>query len=106
MLIYSVGQDELSDWDFKEIQAEAYKWIVYEYESGSYDGSGQAVAFKEENGLLYVKNLGHCSCYGPMDSWETDCEVMTVAEFLRDKDSIMDTDCKDVVKNKVREHVG
>lgn len=106
MLIYNVGVDELREWDFREVKAEAYKWIVYDYQDGGYDGSGVAVAYKEENGLLYIKNLGHCSCYGPMDSWETECYVMTVAELLRDKDSVMDFDCKDAIKNKVRELIG
>ncbi len=101
MRIYNVGTDELSDWDFNEVKEEKYKWIVYWYENGGYDGSGEAVAM-DQDGLLHCKNLGHCSCYGPMDSWETGCATMTVEEFLKDKDSIMDYDCKDEIKKQVR----
>jgi len=101
MRIYNVGKDELSDWDFNEVKQEKYKWIVYEYENGGYDGSGHAVAM-DQDGLLHCKDLGHCSCYGPMDSWETGCSTMTVEEFLKDKDSIFDYDCKDEIKKQVR----
>lgn len=101
MEIYSVGCDELDDWDWKEIEAEKYIWTVYWYESGCYEGSGEAVTLGKD-GLLYCKDLGHCSCYGPMEDWETGCSVMTVEEFLREKDNIHDYDCKEVVKDKVR----
>jgi len=106
MEIYNVGQDELSDYDFSEIREGKYRWIVYDYLNEGYEGSGTAVAYREDDGLLYCKNLGHCSCYGPMDSWATGCDKMTVEEFLKDKDSIMDYDCKDAIKCKVRELVG
>lgn len=102
MDIYKVGKCELADWDFTDLKE--YSWIVYDYDGGGYDGWGTAVAYKE--GLLYCKDLGHCSCYGPMDCWETSCTKVTVDEFLRDKDSIMDYDCNDPIKSKVRELLG
>jgi hypothetical protein len=105
MEIYNVGKDELRDWNFTDIKGELYRWMVYDYVDGGYDGDGTAVAYREDAGLLYCKNLSHCSCYGPLDSWETSCVKMTVEEFLRDKDSIMDYDCKDAIKRKVRELV-
>jgi hypothetical protein len=101
MKIYSVGKDELCDWDFNDIKQEKYKWVVYEYENYGYEGGGHAVAMDHE-GTLYCKDLGHCSCYGPLDSWETGCTKMSVEEFLKDKESILEYDCTDVIKNKVR----
>ncbi len=106
MDIYSVGKDELSDWDFSEVKDGLYRWIVYEYENYGYEGDGTAVAYKESDGLLYCKGLGHCSCYGPMDSWETSASKVSVEEYLRDKEDIFEEDGKDVIKSKVRELVG
>jgi hypothetical protein len=102
MRIYNVGTDELSDWDFNEVSQDKYKWIVYWYENGGYDGNGEAVALGKDDDKLYCKNLGHCSCYGPMDSWETGCTMMSVDEFLKDKDDIFEYDCKEEIKKKVR----
>lgn len=40
-------------------------WIVTDYESGSWDGSGTAIGFDGKNLLSW--GLGHCSCNGPFD---------------------------------------
>lgn len=64
MKLYSVGPDELGEWDLKEFPEAEY--LVYYYESGSYDGSGTALA--KTDGKFYSYNLGHCSCYGPLES--------------------------------------
>lgn len=40
--------------------------IIYDYESGSYDGSGEAYMIKDKK--LYFCSLSHCSCYGPWDA--------------------------------------
>jgi len=43
------------------------KWVVVWYESHSeYEGDGVAIA-KVGRGEYYWANLGHCSCYGPLD---------------------------------------
>jgi hypothetical protein len=42
------------------------KKVVYWYQSGSYDGSGTAVIVDEDNNYHEI-DLGHCSCYGPLD---------------------------------------
>jgi hypothetical protein len=42
-------------------------WYWYAY--GSYEGSGMALVRVEQGYLLY--GLGHCSCYGPWESWDT-----------------------------------
>lgn len=98
--IYNVGQDvpyDLPDQD------ERFEWLVYWYEDGGYDGNGECVGYNKEDGMLYTKNLGHCSCYGPFDGWGTDCTKVTPEEFFRDKDSIFDPDNMDVIKKKVAE---
>jgi hypothetical protein len=40
--------------------------IYYWYESFSYEGHGEML-LQHENGKWYYHNMGHCSCYGPLD---------------------------------------
>jgi len=42
--------------------------IWYWYKSGSWEGMGQMI-LKDANGY-YLWDLGHCSCYGPLDDIE------------------------------------
>ena len=41
-------------------------WVVYDYQSGDYDGSGSAYCGTSD-GKYYETTLGHCSCYGAWD---------------------------------------
>jgi len=56
---------------------EGAEWCVYDYEYGSYDGSG--LAFFGGGGRFWEKSLGHCSCYGP---WDNDPSEITRKELL------------------------
>ena len=102
MLVFSVGPDELNKWDLQEVNKfqDDYVWLVYWYEGGGYEGSGEAVALYKD-GLLHCKNLGHCSCYGPMEGWGSE-NVMTIEKFLEPKDDIHVFDCMEAVKEKVK----
>ena len=42
--------------------------VIYWYESGDYDGSGEALAHRLD-GLFEGMPLGHCSCDGPGQDW-------------------------------------
>ena len=46
------------------------EWIIYHYEDHGYEGSGTLIA-RLSNGRYLHTNMGHCSCYGPLDdlSW-------------------------------------
>jgi hypothetical protein len=44
-----------------------YPWFIYWYEIGSYDGTGMAIAVTNDD-VVACYDLGHCSCYGPLDS--------------------------------------
>jgi len=59
--------EEIEGWDFPE----GATWCVYDYASGSYEGSGTAYCGDGHN-KFWSRNLGHCSCYGPIDqsSWD------------------------------------
>jgi hypothetical protein len=100
--IYNVGPDTV--YEEKEIlQDERFLWVVYWYESGSYEGDGEAVALHTD-GTLHTFSLSHCSCYGPFEDWgNSTSKGMTIKEFMREKDSIFDLDFKEEVKVKVKE---
>ena len=104
MKIYQLG-DELCDWDLNEVSDADFEWLIHDYEIGCYDGSGQAVALGKD-GRVWVKDLGHCSCYGPMDSWETGCSIITVEELLREKDDVHDIRINGTILSKAKELLG
>lgn len=97
MEVYNVGGDELGDYELDCIGND-YDWFVYFYESGSYDGCGEAVGCKD--GFLYIYNLDHCSCFGPT---EGNPEKVSVDKVFA-SDDVLGTDItrKDV-KDKVAE---
>jgi hypothetical protein len=103
MEIYQVGVDVLQDYELKEVTEDPrWSWFAYFYEDGGYDGGGEGVAYNKEDNLLYWKDLSHCSCYGPMDGWATDCTKFTVDEFLSTKVSIYDEDARRELKEIVK----
>ena len=57
---------ELSDYDFKPLEDMGFDVVAYWYSAGCYEGSGELVG--RRNGLWCHLDLGHCSCYGPVES--------------------------------------
>ena len=72
MKIYNVGIDSLSEYDLKYLDKEAYEYFIYNYRDFGYDGDGEAV-LKDENGKFILIDLGHCSCYGPLEERNPKC---------------------------------
>ena len=101
MRVYNVGPDQLKDYDLAYVKEDGYEWLIYWYEEGYYDGSGEAVALRKD-GQLVIKNLGHCSCYGPMEDWETGATIVSVGEFLKPKDSVHDITVMEAVMSEAR----
>lgn len=99
MRCFNVGPDDLTS-DLAQFE-DRYEWVVYWYESGDYDGGGEAVALRKD-GKIDVWNLSHCSCYGPLDEWDHKPDVYSVEEFLRDKENIHDLTVKSEVEKKAR----
>ena len=52
--------------------------IIYTYGIGYYEGTGHALLKFGHKGWAYAY-LGHCSCYGPLDSVPTTPEAPTLA---------------------------
>lgn len=103
MNVFSVGPDDLDDYELKAVREDGrFEWFIYWYESGSWEGSGYALAYNKEDGLLHHKSLSHCSCYGPMEDWAS-CGEVTVDEFLNGTESVFDYDCRDEIKIKAIE---
>lgn len=98
--VHNVGPDAFSEYDWKEggIPLNA-KWIVYYYESGSYEGEGELVY--KVGRSLFRTNLGHCSCYGPMDNG-CGYEEIKIKDY-RKNDNIHNTRFRDEVHAKVME---
>jgi hypothetical protein len=105
MEMYNVGPDELDQYalaDLTYVGTRDFAWCVYWYYHPGYEGEGEAVALHKD-GRVFVKNLGHCSCYGPMDGGLESGKAMTVEEFLTETDDIHDYDARPELKAKVRE---
>jgi hypothetical protein len=60
------GSGEFDSWDLEQIGKDLdADIVVYYYVYGSYEGSGfAAFVYKDKYGYT---DLGHCSCYGPVD---------------------------------------
>jgi hypothetical protein len=85
MIEYSVGPDDLSIGDrFKDAD-----WVVYWYQDGGYDGRGTLVW--KQGDKYETTNLGHCSCYGPLDSLDA-CACCTLTQVLEEIRPISKTD--------------
>lgn len=57
-------------------------WFITDYESGCWDGCGAAVGFDGVDLLVY--NLGHCSCYGPLEGGPDKLSVERYKETRHD----------------------
>ena len=63
MKIISVGPDEITI--SEDVIPKGVDVIIYWYESGCYEGHGDAIAIGEK--VAYEAGLSHCSCYGPLE---------------------------------------
>jgi hypothetical protein len=97
---YCSAPGELCDYDLGYL-SEDYEWLTYAYYVDTYEGGGEAVAYKD--GKLYIYNLGHCSCYGPL---EGSPDVMTVEEWLNNNNVLNPDIHYGEVKDKVCELLG
>lgn len=74
---YSWGtSEEFSNYDLEDLRKTGAQVAFYWYVSGSYEGSGQLLLFKD--GRWYLHDCGHCSCYGPTEDIKTDDPIDTL----------------------------
>ena len=60
---------ELEEYELDLLPASTAE-VWYWYGAQPYEGDG-AMIRRDNNGLLYFDELGHCSCYGPTDNLST-----------------------------------
>lgn len=78
---YNWGDAEkLQDWDIKTLTDARVEKCVYWYVSGSYEGNGEALMYRE--GSWHYKHLGHCSCYGPFDDLDFSKPIQSLSAWL------------------------
>jgi hypothetical protein len=100
MQIYML-KDAFCEYEMNVIKPEEYEWLVYEYNSDPYEGSGKAVALRKDGQLQYA-DLGHCSCYGPLEGW-LGATPVSIEEFFKVSDNIHDPYWSESLKAKVEE---
>lgn len=68
--------------------------VVFEYNYGCYSGEGTLVCYSAAKQLFWVYDLGHCSCYGPEDTFISDprdiSTGITLAKFWELKENVQD----------------
>ncbi len=100
MKIYCLNEEACYAPGEADEQFDHYEWLVYDYwDQDGYSGDGEGVALGKD-GLLYVYNLGHCSCYGPFDSFGSHDGGITVEKYLE-----TENDATDPFNQKVRDKV-
>lgn len=62
-----------------------FDWLIYSYAQGSYDGSGDCIWKKD--GKFYHHDLGHCSCYGPLEDIKTEQGFASIEDLLKNSSS-------------------
>lgn len=67
LIAVSTGEDSLDQSDFDRFAN--FEEIFYHYTSGSYEGSGALLAVNGNETVIH--NMGHCSCYGPTDEFDS-----------------------------------
>lgn len=65
-IIKTADSEELYDWDLRKVEELGAEYFVYNYQSGSYDGTGWAI-WKIDDDKFGYTYLGHCSCNGPVE---------------------------------------
>jgi len=96
MRVFQVGPEEI-DYDRFD-----FDWLVYWYQTGSYDGDG--VAAYKRDGKFGWANLGHCSCYGPEEQiGEPKMDIVSLMQDLTTTEADYDHDRMEPVRAKVIE---
>lgn len=65
-IIRTADSGELSKSELSGVEELGAEYFVYNYQTGDYEGHGWAV-WKLPDGKFGYTDLGHCSCYGPVE---------------------------------------
>lgn len=62
------SDEQLDSDDIKKLEELGFDLVAYWYSRGAYEGQGQILGRKE--GHFYHHDMGHCSCYGPVERFD------------------------------------
>lgn len=97
----SDGDDKVSYYEiyhlYKLAEQDGYeiKSIWYRYVHSCYEGNGSALILTNKGWLYW--DLGHCSCYGPFDNFETGMFYETIWQLLRNHTGGVANDLKEII---------
>lgn len=75
------GRGSLEEKDFNELAKLNVESCWYWYTAiGGYEGMGQMVG-KLTDGRLFIHDMSHCSCYGPVERIDTQPEFSSIADI-------------------------
>ena len=77
------SESELDEYDLEGLYKANAQAAFYWYASGSYEGSGQLLVVKD--GKWYLHDMGHCSCYGPIDHLNLSTPISESLAGVREK---------------------
>lgn len=89
MKTYNVGKDALSEDDLEYLDEKVYEYLIYNYKTNYWKGDGAAV-LKDKNGKFMLIDLGHCSCFGPLEECNPKC-IYSLDEITK----LVDKRCQD-----------
>lgn len=81
--IVSIGKEEFSEYETKDLANFVFNLFVYSYETGAYEGNGFA-AWTANGKEWYYHELGHCSCNGPTDHINQSAKTSVTLEQLEE----------------------
>lgn len=81
---------EIDDDDLEYLDKKDYEYIICSYAQDMWSGEGAAV-LKDINGKFMFIELGHCSCYGPLEERNPKC-IYSLEEIIK----LLDKHCKDI----------
>lgn len=70
---------ELSEYDINHLEKAGIEEAWYWYGSGSYEGNGQMLMRKGDK--FDIHDMGHCSCYGPVEDIEFTGQYFSLDEI-------------------------
>lgn len=80
---------KIDDDDLQYLDEKDYEYIICSYAQDMWSGEGAAV-LKDRNGKFMFIELGHCSCYGPLEERNPKC-IYSLEEIIK----LLDKHCKD-----------
>jgi hypothetical protein len=76
----------LDEYDLENLERLSAVEVWYWYESASYEGDGRML-LRNENNEYALWNMGHCSCYGPLDHINDDSLYFMDAKTMYENQS-------------------